>query len=118
MLIPSLAIATATSLVASQLRWRVTLALAISSVLVPTILEWAHITPANYHFGADAIVVTSHVIRLPEVTIRLSALGITLLALVGSVRYVRRIVVVETELRERWLLQNWHLRQMAHVDDR
>jgi serine/threonine-protein kinase len=118
MLIPSLAIATATSLVASQLRWRMTLALAISSLLVPTILEWAHVTPTTYHFGADAIVVTSNVIRLPELTIRLSALGITLLALVGSVRYVRRIVVVETELRERWLLQNWHLRQMAHVDDR
>ena len=116
MIIPPLAVATGNALVASQLRWRVTLVLAVSSVLVPSLLEWAQLMPASYHFSGDALVVTSHVMRLPEVPIRVVTLVVSLAALVGSMLYVRRIVRVESELRRASLLQNWHLRQMALVD--
>jgi hypothetical protein len=116
LIIPPLAVATGNALVASQLRWRVTLVLAVASVLVPSILEWAQLMPANYHFTGDAIVITSRVMNLPEVPIRVATLLTTLAALVGSILYVRRVVRVESELRRTSLLQNWHLRQMARVD--
>jgi hypothetical protein len=115
-LAPQLAVAVATALVASQLRWRMTLALAASAIVVPFVLEWTHVIPANYQFSADTITVTSHVMELPEDPIRISILITTLVALVGSVRYVRRVVKFENDLRQRFLLQNWHLRQMARVD--
>jgi hypothetical protein len=116
MFIPPLAVATANALVASQLRWRGTLALAVSSIAVPFVLEWAHVIPANYTFAADTFVTTSHVMRLPEIPIRLASLVTSLGALIGSVLYVARVVRIEGELRRTFLLQNWHLRQMAHVE--
>ena len=48
---------------------------------------------------------------------RVTNLLTTLVALIGSVLYVARVVRVENELRGRWLLQNWHLRQIAQVND-
>ena len=96
---------------------RTTLALGLASVVVPFVLEWAGVTPRNYEFANGAITVHSHVMQLSEVPVRLTNLLTTLVALIGSVLYVARVVRVENELRGRWLLQNWHLRQMAQVSD-
>jgi len=45
----------------------------------------------------------------------LLSLFVTVGALVGSVLYVRRVVVVEAELRRTWVLHNWHLRHMTRL---
>ena len=116
-MIPPLALALANALVSSQARWRTTLVLGLASVTIPFFLEWAGITPRNYEFVDGVLIVRSHVMQLSEVSVRLANLLTTLVALFGSVLYVARVVRVETDLRGRWLLQNWHLRQMAQVTD-
>jgi serine/threonine-protein kinase len=117
MLIPPLAVALANALVASQLRWRMTLALAVACVGLPFLLEWGGVMAANYQFLPDGILVTSHVMTMSEIPVRLASFFTTQVALIGSVLYVARVVRVETDLRRSFLLQNWHLRQLAQVDE-
>ena len=100
-------------LAASQRQWRALIAITVLAVVVPFVLEWGGWVAPNYAFGPDGMLVKPVVMQLPEVPIRLLSLFVTLGALVGSVFYVRRVVLVEAELRRSWVLQNWHLRQMT-----
>jgi hypothetical protein len=84
------------------------------AVIAPFVAEWAGLVPRSYDFRPDGFLVKPIVMHLSEVPVRLVSLFVTLAALVGSVFYVRR-VVVEAELRRTWLLHNWHLRQMAQL---
>jgi eukaryotic-like serine/threonine-protein kinase len=115
MLIPPLAVALASALVASQLRWRGILVLGVLSVSVPFVAEWLALIPTSYEFRDGGMLVMPVVMELSEVPVRIASLVATLGALIGSVLYVRRVVLVETELRTRWVLHNWHLRQMAQM---
>jgi eukaryotic-like serine/threonine-protein kinase len=117
MIIPALAVALGNALVASQLRWRGILVLGVLSVTIPFVAEWAALIPRSYEFRADGILVLPVVMQLAELPIRIASLVATLGALIGSVLYVRRVILVETELRTRWVLHNWHLRQMAQMAD-
>jgi hypothetical protein len=85
------------------------------AVIAPVVAEWTGLAPRSYAFGPDGFLVKPIVMQLSEAPVRLLSLFVTLAALVGSVLYVRRIVVVEAELRRTWLLHNWHLRQMAQL---
>jgi serine/threonine-protein kinase len=117
MIIPPLAVALANALAASQMRWRGYLTLCVLSVSVPVLVEWVGLVPRSYEFAADGLHVQPVVMQLSEVPIRITSLVTTLGALIGSVFYVRRVAVVEAELRRTWLLHNWHLRQMAQMTD-
>lgn len=115
LIIPPLAVALANALATSQRRWTVFLILSMLAVVAPSVAEWAGLVPHSYEFRTDGFLVRPVVMALSEVPVRLLSLFVTLAALVGSVLYVRRIVVVEAELRRTWLLHNWHLRQMAQL---
>jgi len=115
MLIPPLAVALANALTSVQRRWYVFVILCGLAVVVPFVAEWAGLIPRSYEFRPDGFLVTPVVMQLSELPVRLLSLLVTLGALVGSVLYVRRVVVVEVELRRRWVLHNWHLRQMTRV---
>ena len=115
MLIPPLAVALANALASVQRRWHVFLFLCILAVVAPFVLEWAGLIPRSYEFRPDGFLVKPIVMRLSEVPVRVLSLLVTLGALVGSVLYVRRVVVVEAELRRTWVLHNWHLRQMTRL---
>jgi serine/threonine-protein kinase len=115
LIIPALAVALANALASSQRRWGVFLVLIVLAVIAPFVAEWAGLVPRSYDFRPDGFLVKPIVMHLSEVPVRLVSLFVTLAALVGSVFYVRRIVVVEAELRRTWLLHNWHLRQMAQL---
>jgi serine/threonine-protein kinase len=117
MIIPPLAVALANALAASQMRWRAYLTLCVLSVSVPVLVEWVGLVPRSYEFAADGLHVRPVVMQLSEVPVRITSLVTTLGALIGSVFYVRRVTVVEAELRRTWLLHNWHLRQMAQMTD-
>jgi hypothetical protein len=115
MLLPPLAVALANALASVQRRWHVFLGLCILAVVAPFIAEWAGLIPRSYEFRPDGFLVKPVVMHLSEVPVRLLGLLVTVGALVGSVLYVRRVVVVEGELRRRWVLHNWHLRQMTQL---
>lgn len=115
MLIPPLAVALANALTPVQRRWHVFLVLCMLAAVAPFVAEWAGLIPHSYEFRPDGFLVKPVVMQLSEVPVRLLSLFVTLGALVGSVLYVRRVVVVEAELRRTWLLHNWHLRQMTRL---
>jgi hypothetical protein len=115
MIVPPLAVALGTALAASQVRWRVFLALTLFGVVVPYVLEWSGVVAQSYAFSDGGLFVRPVVMLLSEVPIRAVTLFTTVVALVGAVLYVRRVVVVEAELRRTWILQNWHLRQMTQL---
>jgi len=117
MIIPPLAVGLANALAATQMRWRGYLTLCVLSVSVPVLVEWVGLVPRSYEFAADGLHVRPVVMQLSEVPIRITSLVTTLGVLIGSVFYVRRVTVVEAELRRTWLLHNWHLRQMAQMTD-
>ena len=116
LLMPPLAVALTNALVASQTRWRGILVLGILSITVPYVLEWAALVPQSYEFRPDGILVKPVVMQLPEIPVRVAILITSLVALIGSTLYVRRIVLVETQLRCASIIQNWHLRQLARMD--
>src|SRR5262249_8943566 len=91
--------------------------LCVLSVLVPVLIEWVGLMPRSYEFAADGLHVRPVVMHLSEVPVRITSLVTTLSALIGSVLYVRRVTVVEADLRRTWALPNWHLRQMAQMTD-
>ncbi|HEU0037438.1 MAG TPA: serine/threonine-protein kinase [Kofleriaceae bacterium] len=116
-LVPALAVAVANSFAASQVEWRLYLLLVALGVAVPFFGEWLGVFPQSYEFRPDGMLVKPVAAVLSEIPLRLTSLATTIGVLLASVFYVRRVFVVEQELRRTWLLHNWHLRQMAQVSD-
>jgi serine/threonine-protein kinase len=117
MLVPPLVVALTNALVVSHLRWRPVLLMSVLAVTIPFALEWAALVPTSYEFRSDGIFVRPVVMSLSELPVRIGTLLVTLCALVGSTLYLRRVILVETDLRKKWVLHNWYLRQLARVEE-
>jgi serine/threonine-protein kinase len=116
-LIPAFVIGLTTTTMADGLRENVWhyLLLGLAALLVPSVLSLAGVMPA-IETRADGILLRSLTLRrMPaEILLHLSAI-ITYLGASISVWFSVR---GQSDLRERWLVQLWHLRAMTSVERR
>jgi hypothetical protein len=116
-IVPPIAVALSLACVANLPDFRILgQLLGVASYALPFVLAWAGFVPESYTFGAGEIRIRAILVGFPETPARL-----TLLAAVVSVHLVAgyavwRVARDQETLRQKWLLQNWHLRQMTAVD--
>ncbi len=81
--------------------------------LVPALLEWAGVIDPFYAFEAGALVVRPRFIEFDETMVRLALVLVNLAAIIIPSIVVWKIADTKDELRRKYVLQGWQLRQLV-----
>lgn len=117
MVVPPLAVALSLGCVANLPDFRISgQVLGVASYALPFVLGWARLVPDSYTFGLDEIRVHPVLVGFPETAARLVILAAVVSVHLVAGYAVLRVARDQESLRKKWLLQNWHLRQMTSVE--
>jgi serine/threonine-protein kinase len=87
--------------------------LALLSLIVPSLAEWAGLLPPAYRFEGGAITILPQVIELEETKLRLGLLFTNLVTIVFVCALLWRFGDAGAKSRQQLQLHAWHLRQLA-----
>ncbi len=88
-------------------------AIGVLVFLVPALAEWLGVIPPSYVFSSGTMALVPRFIEFDQSMVRLALVVVNIAAVVAPALVVWRIADTKDELRRKYVLQSWQLRQLV-----